>query len=129
MKNPFKPGDVRIFRHIVSAEDAPGFNGEVVHPVYATYALARDVEWAGRQFILEMKDEDEEGIGTALSIRHVSPAMVGNEVIITSKYGELMKNELITPFEVKVGERMIADGETRQKIVKKEKLAKIFLAL
>ena len=45
-----------------------------VHPFYSTFALGRDVEWACRQFVLEMKEEDEEGIGTFLNITHKSPA-------------------------------------------------------
>ena len=51
------------------------FSGKVVHPVCATFALARDIEWTTRQFVLQMRDDDEEGIGTMLTIDHRSPAL------------------------------------------------------
>jgi predicted thioesterase len=129
MKNPFQPGDTRTFTHTVSGADAPAFHGAQVHPVYATFALARDAEWTGRLFVLEMKDDDEEGIGTAVSITHHSPALPGETVIFTATMQAMKGNEIITPFEARVGGRLIATGETRQKILKKEKLDRLFESL
>lgn len=129
MKNPFAIGDKKNFMHVVMPEDAARFPSGEVHAVYSTFALARDAEWAGRLFVLEMKDEDEEGIGTAVTIQHQAPAMMGETVEIISIFAALNGNELITPFEAKVGSRVVASGETRQKILKKEKLQKLFAAL
>lgn len=61
----------------VEQNDLATFETGTVHPFYGTFALGRDVEWACRQFVLEMKEEDEEGIGTFLNITHKSPAMLG----------------------------------------------------
>ena len=66
------------------------FGGEVVHEVYATFALARDAEWTTRQFVLDMRDDDEEGIGTFLSIEHKSPALWGRRLIIQLKFFKSM---------------------------------------
>ena len=129
MKNPFAAGDTKTFTHTVTQADAPGFNDKIVHPVYSTFALARDAEWTGRMFVLEMKEADEEGIGTMVTIRHQSPAMIGETVAITSMLSAVTGNEIITPFEAKVGDRVIAIGETRQKILKKERLQQLFAAL
>jgi predicted thioesterase len=126
MKNPFSVGDTKTYRHTVTAGDAPAFHGEMVHEVYATFALARDAEWAGRLFVLEMKEADEEGIGTAVTIQHHAPALVGETVVFTSTLQEVKGNEIITPYEARVGSRLIASGETRQKILKKEKLERLF---
>jgi hypothetical protein len=60
MKNPFSIGQTLTIRHLVQPADTAAFETGQVHPVYATFALARDLEWAGRQFVLEMLDEDEE---------------------------------------------------------------------
>ena len=60
MKNIFKPGDQKHYRVRVTESDCAAFQGKLVHPVYATFALARDFEWSSRLFFLEMKDEDEE---------------------------------------------------------------------
>jgi fluoroacetyl-CoA thioesterase len=127
MINPFQTGD--IFLHTVTQEDAARFPTGEVHNVYSTFALARDAEWAGRLFVLEMKETDEEGIGTAVTVSHHSPALIGETVTITSTLGEVKGNEIITPYEAKVGDRLVASGETKQKILKKEKLDRLFQSL
>lgn len=80
-------------------------------------------------FVLEMKEEGEEGIGTAISVVHHAPALLGQEVIFIATLVAVERNEVITTFEAKVGQRLIASGEQRQKIVRKEKLDKLFESL
>jgi len=125
MKEKFKPGDVKVYMKKVSREDAAAFHGEVLHPVYATFALARDFEWSSRLFFLEMKDDDEEGVGTFLQIEHQSPAKIDDEVTISAKVESIAGNELICIIEARSGDRIIATGKTGQKMLKKEKLKKI----
>lgn len=126
MKTIFKAGDLKTYHKRVTAEDVAVFHGEVLHPVYATFALARDFEWSSRLFFLEMKEEDEEGVGTFLQIDHHSPARVGEEVVITAVVESISGNELICIIEARSGLRLIATGKTGQKMLKKEKLKKIF---
>ena len=126
MKQLFKPGDIKEYRVVVKPEDVARFHGEVVHDVYATFALARDAEWTTRQFVLDMKEHDEEGIGTYLRIDHQGPAFVGEEIIFTGNLVKLSGNELICSFKACVGTRAIARGETGQKILKLEKIKSIF---
>src|SRR6187402_2844103 len=126
MKVVFKPGDQKDYRHVVQPGDVAAFQGEVVHSVCSTFALARDIEWTSRQFVLAMREDDEEGIGTFLSIDHKSPAFVGEEIVFTAYIDQLTGNELICTYEAKVGERLIANGKTGQKILKREKIEKIF---
>jgi fluoroacetyl-CoA thioesterase len=126
MKNIFKKGDTKIFKHIVLKDDTATFESGTVHEVYSTFALGRDAEWCTRLFVLEMKDVDEEGIGTFINIQHLSPALVASEIIFIGIYEELNGNELMCSFEAKVGERIIAKGSTGQKIIKKEKLQLLF---
>src|SRR5215831_6187572 len=77
MKSIFKEGDKKEIFVTVKAEDVATFETGNVHPVYSTFALARDAEWCTRQFVLEIRDEDEEGIGTMVYVDHLSPAPVG----------------------------------------------------
>jgi fluoroacetyl-CoA thioesterase len=126
MKNVFKPGDKKQFNSVVKPGDVAAFHNEVVHPVCATFSLARDIEWTTRQFVLEMRDEDEEGVGTFLSIDHKGPAFVGEEIKFTAWIDHIEGNELQCFYEAKVGDRLIAVGKTGQKILKREKLKKIF---
>ena len=73
--------------------------------------------------LLEMLDEDEEGIGTRLEINHLSPALEGEELIIEAMVSSLEQHEIICEIKVTVGKRVIAKGVTGQKILKKTKLA------
>ena len=125
MKNLFKVGDKKVFKRLVRKEDVAKFESGEVHPFYATFALGRDAEWAGRLFVLEMLDEDEEGIGTFLTVKHVSPALVGQEVEIIAEITELEGRKINCSFEAKVGERLIATGTTGQMILKKTKVNEI----
>ena len=126
MKDIFKPGDVKVFEKVVAPEDTAAFAAGEVHPVYATFALARDAEWACRLFVIEMKEEDEEGIGTRITIDHLSPAMPGSRVRFTTVVKCISGNEIVCSYEASVGERLIARGEQGQRILKKEKIRKIF---
>jgi len=111
---------------VVEKEDTASFFGEEVHPVYATFALARDVEWTSRLFVVEMRDADEEGIGTYVSVNHLASALVGEEICIHSTIKKIIGNEIICHYEVHVKDRKIAEGSTGQKIIKKEKIKEIF---
>lgn len=129
MKEIFQIGDQKIFKRVVTNNDLARFQSAGVHDVYSTFAIARDAEWCGRLFVIEMKDEDEEGIGTFISVEHLSSALADVEVIFTSTLNSFSGNEIKTTFEAKVNDRLIATGEQKQKILKKDKLEKIFSAL
>lgn len=122
MKNPFKPGDFKIFEKKVTEADFAQFEAGLVHPVCATFSLAQAVEWASRLFVLEMKEDDEEGIGTMLSVYHKGPAFLGETITIKAIIKSFERNELICTYTAWVGERLVAEGETGQKILKREKL-------
>jgi predicted thioesterase len=126
VKNIFKPGDKKQVSYRVKQSDVASFHGEVVHAVCSTFTLAREVEWATRQFVLEMREAHEEGIGTQLAIHHKSPAFVGDEILFISTLETLENNEIICAFEASVNGRIIATGKTGQKILGREKIAKIF---
>ncbi len=126
MKDIFKPGDQKIYRKVVTEQDQAAFHGEVLHAVCSTFALGRDFEWSSRLFFIEMKEDDEEGVGTFLSINHKSPAFVGEELTITATVEKIERNELICSIEAACGDRLIATGKTGQKMLTKEKLKSLF---
>ena len=126
MKNLFRPGDKKVYEKIVTEADFARFESGLVHPVCATFSLAQAVEWASRLFVLEMKEDNEEGIGTMLTINHRSPAFLHETIRIEATVKTLERNELICMYQARVGDRLIAEGETGQKVLKKEKLTKLF---
>lgn len=129
MKKSFSIGAQKTFSRKVSEADVAAFETGRVHPVYATFALARDAEWSGRLFVLDLKNNDEEGIGTGIEIKHVSPALLGSEVLFTATLGAVHGSEVITTFEAKVGNRVIATGRQWQMILPVSKLDRLFASL
>jgi predicted thioesterase len=122
----FKPGDQKHFTRVVREEDCAAFDNGTVHPVYSTFALARDAEWCCRLFVLEMKEKEEEGIGTMITVQHKAPARVGSVVDFTATITRLQGHEIVCRYEARMGDKIIATGEQGQKILKKEKLEKLF---
>ncbi|MCX6200500.1 MAG: hypothetical protein NTY88_14970 [Bacteroidetes bacterium] len=129
MISKFKIGDKKTFERIVRQEDVAAFESGTVHELYATFAIARDAEWSSRLFVLEMKEEHEEGIGTFVNVKHISPALIGEKVLYEAVLEEEKGNEINCSFTAKVGNRIIASGSTGQKILFKKKLEKIFEGL
>ncbi|MFM1898100.1 MAG: hypothetical protein RL577_340 [Bacteroidota bacterium] len=125
MKRKAEVGDIRVIRKRVSESDLAEFETGIVHPFYGTFALGRDVEWACRQFVLDCKEEHEEGIGTFLNIQHHSPAKLGQEVLIQATLQEWEGHSMVCSFEVKVAERLVASGIQGQKILSKEKVQRL----
>ena len=126
MKRIFNPGDQKVYIRKITEDDLATFHGELLHTVYATFALARDFEWSSRLFFLEMKEPEEEGVGTFLQIHHKSPAFAGEEVVIVATVESIVGMELTCHIEARVNDRLIADGKTGQRMLKKERLKMIF---
>jgi fluoroacetyl-CoA thioesterase len=122
MINPFEIGDVKTYEKIVLDSETASFDSGEVHPFYGTFALARDAEWSSRLFVLEMKEDYEEGIGTYVNIKHLAPALVGEKVVFKAVLKEVNKNNVVCTITMQVGERKIAEGETGQKIITKARL-------
>ncbi len=125
MKSHFKPGDRKAYIKKVNAEDTATFHGSVVHGVYSTFAIARDMEWSSRLFVLEMREEHEEGVGTFVHVDHHAPAFAGDAITITATVESLKGNELICSVEAAGPRGVVASGRTGQKILTREKLSTI----
>jgi len=126
VKVVFKTGDRKSHNFKVKDQDVAHFEQESVHEVCATFTLAREIEWTTRLFVLEMLENEEEGIGTHLNIEHLSPALLGEEVNIEGEFDGIKEGEIICNYVAKVGGRLIAKGTTGQKILPKKKIAEIF---
>ena len=125
MKHTCVAGETRTFEKQVGPEDVASFNGQVVHAVCATFALAQAVEWACRLFVLEMKEADEEVLGIMLHLNHKGPAFPGETIRISATLQSIAGSSVWCSFVAQVGDRLVATGETGQKILKKEKIKKL----
>jgi predicted thioesterase len=126
VKNPFTPGDLKTYTKIVGSDETARFDSGEVHPFYGTFALAKDAEWSTRLFVLDMKEAGEEGIGTYVNIKHVSPARVGDLVEFRAKLEEVKGSHIHCSFEAFVKNRLVASGKTGQKILTPEELKQLY---
>jgi fluoroacetyl-CoA thioesterase len=127
MKNIFVKGDIKIYEKIIMQSDVASFESGIVHEVYSTFSVARDAEWCGRLFVLDMKEYNEEGIGTQITVQHIAPAFVGEKIRITTAFDSITaKGEILTSYNATVGERLIAKGIQGQRILLQEKIKSIF---
>jgi fluoroacetyl-CoA thioesterase len=65
-----------------------------VHPVYATYTMAKHFEEAGRKLLLPHLQPGEAGIGTSVSVEHLAPSWVGDELRVTARCVEVRDGRL-----------------------------------
>ena len=121
MRNQFVPGDKKVFDTVVTEDKLARFDAGLVHSVYSTFALGKDVERACRLFVLEMKEVDEEGIGSYLSIEHLYPAPLGSKVRIVATLLFVKDNEIHCSYEAFSNSFLIAKGEQTQKIIDKSR--------
>ncbi len=129
MNNRLIIGDKRIFKHIVCNDDFAKFNAGTVHKVCSTFALAKYIEWSSRLFILEIKNDEEEGIGTMLHIDHKSPAFINEELLFEATVKSIDGNKLICDVLVSCKNRVVAKAQTGQKLLKKDRIKEIFSSL
>ena len=126
MKRIIEIGEEIYFKRTVTLEDIASFGGNAVHDVYSTFALCRDAEYTTRLFVLDVIEEDEEGVGISLSIDHLGPAFPGEEVSFRGEVTSFEKGKLLCNWEAEVGDRKVARGTTGQKIMRKSDIERLF---
>ena len=125
----------------------PGFEGRVeivvsdemtvhfeelgsLHPVYATYWLAKHMEEAGRKVIIPFLERGDEGIGSAVSVRHLAPALPGMRVEIVAVHAATDGNRVLARCRAwsEIGD-LVGEGETEQVILPRVRLEQRLAAL
>lgn len=110
---------------LVDEDMCPAFDGVVVHRVYSTWSMAHQMELAARKVLVPFLEEDEEGLGTHLSIEHLAPTPVGKTVRTEAVATRVEGHRLVCVVRVYDGERLVGRGEQVQRILSKETIAKI----
>ncbi|GEM86851.1 thioesterase family protein [Meiothermus granaticius] len=98
-----------------------------LHPVYATYWMAKHMEQAGRMIILEFLEPHEEGIGSKVSVNHLASALPGMRVRIVAEHTHTEGNRIYARMSAwnELGDR-IGEGQTEQVILPRSKLEALF---
>ncbi|AND39853.1 MULTISPECIES: thioesterase family protein [Cytobacillus] len=125
MKPGLQIGNQAVVHAVVSPEMFAQFEGEVIHPAYSTVTMIYHMEWASRLLIIPYLDEEEEGIGGAVSARHLSPSPEGSSIIITATVSKLDGNSVYSTVTVHNGKILAGEGEVKQVILKKSRIAEM----
>jgi fluoroacetyl-CoA thioesterase len=124
-----KPGLVigqSVFMEVeVSPSMFAQFEGQIVHPTYSTVSMVYHMEWVSRQIILPYLEEDEEGMGAAVSVQHLAPAPAGTQLRIIAELINYERNIVLTKVSVLHKTELIGTGEVKQVILAKKKIAKM----
>lgn len=114
----------------VTDDMCPSWDGVVVHPVYSTWSMGHHFELAARKVLKDHLDDEEEGIGSHLSIDHVAPAPLGQEVRLVAEVTDIDDTTVVcelVAYLVRPGgdERIIGRGRQVQRILPKARLASL----
>jgi fluoroacetyl-CoA thioesterase len=125
LKSGLNIGQTESIQITVSSDMFAQFDGIVVHPTYSTVSMIYHMEWASRKIILPFLEEDEEGMGGAVSAKHLAPAPEGSKLTIISELIEYDRNIVITKVSVFRDTELIGIGEIKQVILPKRKITKM----
>jgi fluoroacetyl-CoA thioesterase len=127
MKPGMEVGQTATVEAVVTPEMFAQFEGSVVHPAYSTVSMVYHMEWASRKIILPYLEDHEEGIGAAVSVKHIAPTTEGETVTVTATLTEVKDNVVITNVEARNHQRLIGIGEVKQVILPKQTIKEMLL--
>ncbi|HLQ71914.1 MAG TPA: thioesterase [Bacillota bacterium] len=123
MKKGMDIGRQETIKVKVTEEMFARFEGEIVHPVYSTVAMVYHMEWVSRKIILPFLESDEEGMGGAVTIKHISPSPLGSTVTLIATLIEHEQGKVVTDVHAYNENGLIGKGEVTQIILPKKIIA------
>ena len=126
MKRGLQIGTCASVRDIVTPLMQAAFGGEIVHPVYGTAAMVYHMEWAARLVILPYLEEDEEGVGTGVRLKHLSPAPVGTEIEAQAVCMKHEGNVILCDVNVFTNGELLGSGQVEQRVLPRQVLHERF---
>ncbi len=106
----------------VTEDMCPAFDGVIVHRVYSTWSMAHHMELAARKVLAPHLDDDEEGIGSSLSIEHVAPTPVGHSVRVVAVATEVGDTAVVCDLTAYDGDRLVGRGRQVQRVLPRRTL-------
>ncbi|MGV3489589.1 MAG: thioesterase family protein [Tuberibacillus sp.] len=119
MKPGMTIGQTATITATVTPDMFASFEGKVVHPAYSTVSMVYHMEWAARQIILPFLEPHEEGIGGAVSVKHLAPTPEGETITVTATLTELKGRSVVTEVVVQNSKEIVGKGAVTQFILDK----------
>ncbi|MEH7884377.1 thioesterase [Bacillus sp. JJ1609] len=125
MRDGLTAGKSATINVIVTPDMFASFEGKLIHPVYSTVSMVYHMEWVSRQIILPFLEDHEEGMGGAVTVKHIAPCIEGAEVLITATVTDVHANTIITNVKAECRGRLVGVGEVKQVILPKTKITEL----
>lgn len=101
------------------------FEGVLIHNLYSTWSLVYHSELCARKLLEKYLEDDEQGIGYSICIKHLAPTKIGKNVRIRAILKEVHGNKFICDIEGYNEDGIkIAEGYQVQVFMKKDELEK-----
>lgn len=120
MKAGVQIGESKTMTIEVTKEMIAQFAGEVVHPVYSTASMVYHMEWVSRQLLIPYLEASEEGMGAAVSVKHLAPSGLGTKVKLTATISAVSDRRMTTVVTAENTVGLIGNGEVTQVILPKK---------
>ena len=117
MKTTIQVGNTANISFSVTENMQAMFNGRIIHPVCSTWDMAHQFEIAARKALEEHLEDEEQGIGSFLSISHVKPAAVGAKVEVVATITELGETSVVCEITATVQGEVCAMGNQVQRVL------------
>jgi len=115
---PVGPHASASHRVTVTEADRAAFADGVVHDVYGTAFMVRDMEYAARLVLLPLLEPGEEGVGAEVWCRHLAPVPVGATVDLTATATGQNGRRLVCRVEVRAADgELVGQGTVTQVII------------
>ncbi|MEK6799565.1 MAG: hotdog domain-containing protein [Planctomycetota bacterium] len=125
MKPGFEPGITRELSVVVTEDMCPAFDDVVVHRVYSTWSVAHHFELAARMVLVSFLEDEEEGVGSHVSVDHLGPCPVGRTVRVRAVLTKVWRDHhtrVVCDVTAHDGDRLLARGRQVQVVMNKEHL-------
>ncbi|AST91796.1 thioesterase family protein [Sutcliffiella cohnii] len=125
MKKGLYEGFLHTMEITVTPKMFAQFEGNIVHPVYSTVSMVYHMELVSRQIILPFLENEEEGMGAEVTVKHIQPCKEG---IVLSFKATVIKYDgkyIATRIEVFNKTQLVGEGEVKQVVLLKEKIKTI----
>ncbi len=120
MKDSLVAGISTTAKILVDRDRTIGFMGDEGR-VYATPWMVRDIEHTARDLLIEHLDEDEDTVGTHVSVDHIAATVEGDSVEITITVEEVNGRAVSMSAHVKDSLEDVGIGKHNRFIVDKSK--------
>tara|TARA_B100000959_G_C14924045_1_gene600762 strand:- start:1179 stop:1586 length:408 start_codon:yes stop_codon:yes gene_type:complete len=120
MKDSLVAGISTTAKILVDRDRTIGFMGDEGR-VYATPWMVRDIEHTARDLLIEHLDEDEDTVGTHVSVDHIAATVEGDSVEVTITVEEVNGRAVSMSAHVKDSLEDVGIGKHNRFIVDKSK--------